>query len=67
MKKCLRYATNATIAATLTPEDGKCPAKLFSDENVVKCEDFVYKSNEQRLIQAVSDLVLYYFETRTLG
>lgn len=45
---------NETIAATLKTVSGGCPAEFFNQNDVVQCEDFVFKSDEYRLIQAVS-------------
>lgn len=60
LKKCLRYNTNITIAARqATSGDGgidtveRCPAIIFDPNDVIRCNDFVFKTNEQRLIQQV--------------
>lgn len=58
LKKCLRYDTNITIAARwATSDEGgdeKCPAQIFDKELVIPCNDFVFKTSEQRLIQEVN-------------
>lgn len=60
IQKCVRYATNVTAAARLATsgEGGRCPADIFDRSNVVKCDDFVFKTNEHRLIREVG---IFYF------
>lgn len=57
LKKCLRYNTNITIAARLATsggvDDERCPAIIFDRNDVIRCDDFVFKTNERRLIQEV--------------
>lgn len=53
LRKCLRYKTNVTIA--MNSDSGKCPAQLFDKTAVIPCNDFVFKTNERRLIQEVSN------------
>lgn len=61
MQKCVRYATNVTAAARLATsgEGGRCPADIFDRSQVVKCDDFVFKTNEHRLIREVGNFDLF--------
>lgn len=55
IQKCLRYATNVTAAARLATsgEGGRCPADIFDRSKVERCDDFVFKTNEHRIIREV--------------
>lgn len=55
MTKCLRYDVNITIAARWATSDdrGQCSSEIFDRSKVIKCNDFVFKTNERRLIQEV--------------
>lgn len=53
-EKCLRYSINATSAKLqLVSNSDECPANLFDRTKVVKCDDFVFKTDEHRVIRQV--------------
>lgn len=46
-EKCSRYAT------LHQSNPGQCPTSLFNQSEIVNCNEFVYKSNEYRIMREV--------------
>lgn len=47
---CSRYA----YIGTVDPGNGACSAENFNQSNVIRCDSFITKDNEERLVSHVS-------------
>lgn len=48
-EKCSRY-----VAVSHEPAiDGQCPKTLFNESNVIGCTEFIFRSNEYRIMREV--------------
>lgn len=47
-EKCLRYGALHGPAF-----DGQCPKSLFNESNVIGCDEYVFKTDEYRIMREV--------------
>lgn len=59
---CLRYGSvNASTTINGLKTGNQCSANMFNRSQTIKCHDFVFKSNERRLLQQVYELLISVF------
>lgn len=51
-EKCSRYGATHQLAT-----DEQCPKFLFNESNVIGCNEFVFKTDEYRIIREVMQLI----------
>lgn len=63
--KCRRYASSNQTSSNL-PQN-YCPKSLFNETDVIDCHEFVFKSDEHRIIKEVGfsfSIILFNYEMR---
>lgn len=67
-EKCVRYNYNNTRAIDTSSGSEQCLASIFNQSDVIKCNDFIFKTDEHRIMKEVnrmcfSKLILLRTET----